>query len=394
MARQRSSAALPALYAHVHPGLEEIAGEEVTRDLGGSVRKSERGLLVFRTDRIDPDLLRLRTTEDVFLLAWGTDQLTFRALDLKNITQWTRTGPDWEHLLRLHHAVRPAHKGRPTVRIIVQMAGKHVYYRSNAGEAVYKGLIGKIPPTWPMVEDNASLEIWLSIAGKQAVCGIRLSDRTMRHRGYKREHLPASLRPTVAAAMTRLVGAAPGMRVLDPMCGAGTILAEQVDLARARRAGIIPVIGGDLSPAALKAAAVNLRSFGPEFLARWDARALPLAPASVERIVCNPPFGVQLGDPNEIGPLYRDAVREWDRVLTPEGRAVIIVSEPAELVSAARSVGWRLQRQVRVSVLGLRTLISVWQKPAGSGTIAEAVPVVDEPIEDTAADEWSVPTDE
>ena len=45
---------LPALYATVQPGLETIAAEEITRDLGGEVRKSERGLVVFRVDAITP----------------------------------------------------------------------------------------------------------------------------------------------------------------------------------------------------------------------------------------------------------------------------------------------------------------------------------------------------
>ena len=43
--------------------------------------------------------------------------------------------------------------------------------------------------------------MWLTIDGQRAICGLRLSDATMRHRTYKMEHLPASLRPTIAAAM-------------------------------------------------------------------------------------------------------------------------------------------------------------------------------------------------
>ena len=48
MARSRSQpAALPACYALVHPGLEEVAGEEIEADLGGTVRKMGRGVVFF-----------------------------------------------------------------------------------------------------------------------------------------------------------------------------------------------------------------------------------------------------------------------------------------------------------------------------------------------------------
>ena len=75
MSRSRSQpAAPPPCYAVVHPGLEPIAAEEIERDLGGEVKKTGPGFVVFRVPEIDERLLSLRTTEDVFLFAWGTDQ--------------------------------------------------------------------------------------------------------------------------------------------------------------------------------------------------------------------------------------------------------------------------------------------------------------------------------
>src|SRR5262249_10567582 len=77
--RPRTPPPLPPCYATVQPGLEEVAAEEIARDLGGEVKRTGRGLVVFRSGAIDDRLLSLRTTEDVFLLAWGTDQLSHRA---------------------------------------------------------------------------------------------------------------------------------------------------------------------------------------------------------------------------------------------------------------------------------------------------------------------------
>jgi len=359
----------PACFATMPNGLEAVAADEITRDHGGDVKKAEKGIVVFRVPEVGPGLLRLRTVDDVFLLAWGTDSLTYRADDLKSIRQWTAREADWQHLLALHHAVRPKPKGKPTYRLVTQMGGTHGYRRIDAGKAMAQGLGGVFPPSWKPAEENAAAEVWLIIRGRTAVCGVRLSDKTMRHRTYKVEHQPASLRPTIAAAMVRLAGASPGDVVLDPMCGAGTILAEQIELSKARKAGRAEVWGGDRDMNMLRAAASNLHRVGPALLAHWDATRLPLARETADRIVCNPPFGKQLSSPEEIGPLYRAAVRECQRVLRPGGRAVFLVSEPDALREAIRPHRWQPSRQLAVEVLGQPAVIGVWQKSAGNGTV-------------------------
>ncbi|HYT91508.1 MAG TPA: methyltransferase, partial [Gemmataceae bacterium] len=258
-------------------------------------------------------------------------------------------------------AITPKPKGKPTYRLVTQMHGSHGYRRVDAGKALARGLAGKLPASWRHADENAAVEIWLSINDATAVCGLRLSDKTMRHRTYKHEHLPASLRPTVAAAMVRLAGAQPGQVVIDPMCGAGTILAEQ--LVEGRRSGAnLRVLGGDVDPAAVKVGGANLRRLDMEDLTRWDAGRLPLDDTSVDRIVCNPPFGKQMGEPEEIAPLYQRIVREWDRVLRPGGTAVVLVADVPALREAARAVGWKAGRQVRLRVLGQKATITVWRK--------------------------------
>src|SRR5262249_38489514 len=122
MARRRpANRPLPPCYALVQPGLESVAAEEITRDFGGDVKKTEPGLVVFRVPEIAASLLQLRTTEAVFLLAWGTDKLSSRAADLEKIRRWTAHEADWDRLLQIHHAVRPKPKGKPTYRLVAQM---------------------------------------------------------------------------------------------------------------------------------------------------------------------------------------------------------------------------------------------------------------------------------
>lgn len=355
---------LPPLYAMTHGGIESVAADEITRDLGGEVKKSSRGLVVFRLDELTDSVLALRTTEDVYLLAWGSDSLTYTAADLDTIRNWTARKPDWPHLFKLHHKIRPKTKGRPTYHVVCQMQGEHGFRRADARDAFVAGLAGKIPHGWQYSNENAWLEFWLTITSKTAVCGVRLSDRTMRHRTYKLEHIAASLRPTVAAAMVRLAGIGPGMTVLDPMCGAGTILAEALDVAKKRsKAGRVHILGGDVDPNAVFVASQNLDKVGPVDLARWDATALPLGTASVDRIVSNPPFGKQLSSIDQIGPLYAAASAEWDRVLRPGGRAVLLAMEQEGLRRVLLARRWSPARQLRVRLLGQPAVLSVWNKP-------------------------------
>jgi tRNA (guanine6-N2)-methyltransferase len=355
---------LPPLYAMTHRGIESIAADEITRDIGGEVKKTARGLTVFRMEELTSAVLSPRTTEDVFLLAWGSDSLTYKADDLDTIRTWTARKPDWPHLFKLHHKIRPKTKGRPTYHIVCQMQGEHGFRRADAREAFIAGLAGKIPHGWQYSNENAWLEIWLTIYSKTAVCGVRLSDRTMRHRTYKLDHIAASLRPTVAAAMVRLAGIGPGMTVLDPMCGAGTILAETLFVAEQRsKAGRVRVLGGDIDPNAVFVTSQNLEKVGKADLARWDATKLPLESESVDRIVSNPPFGKQLSSIDQIGPLYEAAAAEWDRVLRPGGRAVLLAMEQEGLKRVLQSHRWSVSRQLRVRLLGQPCVLSVWQKP-------------------------------
>ena len=363
MSRRTDDPELPALYAHVHPGLEAVAADEITRDLHGEVKRTDRGVVVFRLKDITPAVLTLKTTEDVYLLAWGSDSLTYKATDLANIQKWTAKKPDWPLLFRLHHAIRPKTKGKPTFHLVCQMQGEHGFRRVDALDAMADGLTGWVPAGWLPAEENAWFEIWLTIKGKTAVSGVRLTDRTMRHRTYKTDHVAASLRPSVAGAMVRLAGIAPGMTVMDPMCGAGTILAEAVALCEARRMRDVKYLGGDIDANAIYCSGQNLGNRGGVQLTRWDSTELPLDRESVDRIVCNPPFGEQLLTPDLVIPLYQEVAAEWDRVLRPGGRAVLMVSEFDTLREAVEKYGWECTKRMKCRVLGQPAVLSVCKKP-------------------------------
>jgi ubiquinone/menaquinone biosynthesis C-methylase UbiE len=64
-----------------------------------------------------------------------------------------------------------------------------------------------------------------------------------------------------------------------------------------------------------------------------------------------------------MGPLYRKAVREYNRVLRPGSRAVLLVADHPLLLEATKKLSWKLESKYLVRVLGQKATMSVWRKP-------------------------------
>lgn len=325
------------------PGIEDIAWLEIKSQLGGArfgdklFAKEQNGIVIFDFPGPTADLLTLRTTEDVFLLAHDQKKLTKGWDDLYKLTvqiQRSSFFTDAVDALMAYHRSTP--QGTDTTyRVISRLHGRFEYRRKDLARSVEKGIKAKYPH-WRLVEDKARIEIWVNALGSRLIIGLRLSDRTMRHRFKKQEELPASLRPSVAAAMVFLTEPQPDDCFLDPMCGSGTILMERrLTNAYGR------ILGGEIDPQRLAAAQTNIlhqRREAPANidLCQLDARALPFATRSIDKICTNLPFGKQVGSKKQLQKLYPALFQEFERALTPGGKAVILSSEFEMVKTAVR----------------------------------------------------------
>ena len=142
------------------------------------------------------------------------------------------------------------------------------------------------------------------------------------------------------------------------MCGVGTLLAE-----RARAGSYRVLLGGDVDTDVLHGASVNLRDNAICSLHRWDARALPLRPRSLDAVVCNLPFGEKTGSHADNPALYNRFFQQLIYALRPGGRAVLLTSEK-ELMRQLlrRHASFRREREILIDVLGQAARIYVLRR--------------------------------
>jgi tRNA (guanine6-N2)-methyltransferase len=329
------------------PGLETLAFSEIrARVPGAELVKFARGIAMFRAAARPGDLMELRTVEDVFVTLTHITGLG-HGRDALRVLHGATLNADIDSALAIWWRIHKVAKPR-TWRVVSQKSGSHDFRRLDAGEAVSDALRRVLPRSIRHVADDADLEFWLWLSGSEALIGLRLSNATMRHRTYKREHLPASLRPTVAAAMGWLARPEQEDIVLDPLCGAGTVLIERALLAPLKEA-----LGGDIRSEAVETARRNAHSAGIKASWRvWDARSLPLEAASVTRIITNLPFGKQIGTHEANADLYSKLIGEFGRVLSADGVLVTLTSDDRLWDSLLRERDWQVIKKVVLVVLG------------------------------------------
>ena len=178
------------------------------------------------------------------------------------------------------------------------------------------------------------------LTDREATIYVDTSGEPLFKRGYRRDNDEAPLRENLAAGLLSLAGWAPGLALLDPMCGSGTIVAEAALMAADRAPGLSRTFGfqklawfdgpswqrmkqsardrvkaapdaasifaSDIAPGAVAKAQSNLRAaqvdaFVDVEQADFLARTAP-APGGI--LLANPPYGVRLTDQQQLATLY------------------------------------------------------------------------------------------
>ena len=188
---------------------------------------------------------------------------------------------------------------------------------------------------------------------------MRTTPRPLATRDWRVKNMRGAISGPLAAALVQLARPAVDETVLNLPCGSGTILAELLEIAPVRRA-----IGLDLDPETLEAACHNLskwRSRPTLQLLQGDLQHLPLTDNAASLILSDPPWGEALSTRTNAARLYRSMLKEMHRVLSPDGRLIVITQHHRALEQAAASLFQR-EKSLQVFQGGFHPHIIVFLK--------------------------------
>jgi 23S rRNA G2445 N2-methylase RlmL len=335
------------VFALTSRGLEPIGAREMGALPGVAVERIAYRRVVAVCDGPLSPLLGLRTVDDVFLdvAVWeGVGRPRSALAALRNMSGRL----DLPAAAAACGELRPV-SDRPRFSVTASFVGRRNYSTAEIKRACAEGIASGHGWMYDADDDVAELNVRVFLEHETAYVGLRLGAGPLHRRRYKRAHVPGSLKPPVAAALLSLAGMEPGLRVLDPCCGAGTIPIEAALSGAAS-------IGGDGDARAVEAARANAAAAGvPVALRAWDARSLPLAGGSVDRVVSNLPWGREVAVGGAVEDVYRRICGEIERVLTPGGRAALLVGEPR----LVRVCGLVCEKAIEISLFGQRPTVVV-----------------------------------
>lgn len=308
-------------------GLEAVAKREIEK-LGYNVSDSRDGRLGFSADMraLVRANLWLRTADRVYLKMAEFKALSFEELFQKTSSLcWEKWLPEDANFIISGSSARSKLHSVPACQSIIEKAVVSRLRRAYSNEWFSKKG-ARYSIRFMLQKDSCTLMIDSSGAG-------------LHKRGYRLFDVAAPIKETLAAAMVQLSFFKPGRMMLDPFCGSGTIAIEAALIAKNIAPGLnrdfdsrhweaIPqniwreekeaaykaiqndveftIKASDIDRRAIKAATENAAEAGVddciEFSVR-DARAIT-ADCKNGMIICNPPYGIRIGEQQELFKLY------------------------------------------------------------------------------------------
>jgi predicted RNA methylase len=346
--------------AEVIPGLERFAREEMIERFGGRLQwlpSAREDTLRFRYTGHLGALLGLRSVVAVFTAQTFAVPRPRALLGQQHFTA----------LLTLVDAVRRLHRPGTFTTLRISAAGEEssVLTRLKTELAAHTGLTPS--------DDEAELLLRLRRAPGLDVAWevlARLSPRPLTARAWRVCNMPGALNAVIAHAMARLTDPTPADRVLNLVCGSGTLLIERLALGPATLA-----LGCDRDPAALACAAQNLqaaRVAPAAHLCEADVTRLPLPAGAIDVLTADLPFGQMIGSHADNERLYPRLLDEAARVAAPAARMVLVTHEVRLLESLLDTTpAWAVEEVIRVKLPfksgGLNPRIYSLRRLAGPG---------------------------
>jgi tRNA (guanine6-N2)-methyltransferase len=332
-------------------GLETVSAQEMAALPGLVVTETTyRRIAAQYADLSLAELLRLRTLDDLYLELAIWNGIGHTRDTLKIVSQLSQS-LDLQASADVCAKVRPI-APRPLFSVTASFVGKRNYNADEIKLAVAEGIKHHYDWTYTPDDRSADFNVRMFIQHQTAYVGLRLGKRALHERNSERIERPGALKPSVAAAMLKFAHVEPGMTLLDPCCGTGTILIEAAQMGAVAR-------GGDVEVEAVSAAETNIQAAGVQArVEQWDARRLPLPDYSVDRVVSNLPWGRQIAVDDTLVSFYRAVCREMERMVTPKGQVALLTSLPELL----RFTKLQPEQKLGISLFGQRPTIALYTR--------------------------------
>lgn len=285
------------------PGLEDISSMEV-KELTGERPKERpfglRGRIMLKEGGIDRAWKLIRESRSLhrvsLLLSQGS--VSRGREGLSEIRELSAVASDF---LSPHD----------TFAIRARRIGKHEYTSLDigreAGEEIKKKSGAKVNL------DNPSVAIGVEVIGEKCLVTIELTgDLSLHRRGYRVYDHPSSLKPSIAHCMLRILDPEEESRIVDPMCGGGTIPIEASLLSMNLR-----IWGMEKYEKHIRGAILNSYAAGVRDKIRfvvWDATKLDEFREEFDYSAVNPPYGIRIARKKIIPKLYEDFFYALEKV--------------------------------------------------------------------------------
>ena len=245
-----------------------------------------------------------------------------------------------------HAVLSRMHEGDGPFALRLEMRGASVN-RGDFARAFFKAV-----PAAQFFNAPSSYDVELRafVRNGQATLSLKLHTVADPRFAYRLDTVPASMHPAAAAAIlyAHRDCLKPSHRVLDPFCGAGTLLIE-----RGKRMGAQSLTGVDISAGAWRIARANAHQAGLHAkVFNRDCRGFH-SDVGFDEILCNMPFGHRVGSHESNEALYDAVLAQWPSLLRPGGFVLAITNEKALFRQQALRHGWRIERQTPFSAGGL-----------------------------------------
>jgi tRNA (guanine6-N2)-methyltransferase len=215
-------------------------------------------------------------------------------------------------------------------RVTTQRSGEHEFGSMDAQRVAGASLVERYGTAVDL--EDFDTEVRVDAIDDTWLVGVQWT-RTSLDKRYSWVYRPrVTLRTTIAYGLLRLAELPPSTdtaetTILDPFCGSGTILIEAASIRDDLRC-----LGADRDPEAVEGTRANAEALGMAGrieIREADARDLAesYAPASVDAVVTNPPYGIRLGRRANYTDLYRKFLAGAVTVLRPGGRVVVLVGK-------------------------------------------------------------------